>query len=201
MSQSTTHEGQGVVGVAFIVGLVALLGPLVLPMRPSMSVVLGFLAIVLGWFGGGFRGLGIAAILLGGYVVVSVGLGSFLLGAAQQGSFDEPVPVPSGYGLEASRESALGQAYKSEPVSDRSEAGRMANDVVDDYASSLEHDGWRVFDHSSDEFSASLMARKPGSDTTIRVHAQVVLPDGPTGTTYAVEFQIGDAQCDFSVRC
>jgi hypothetical protein len=170
-------------------------------MRPSMSVVLGFIAIVLGYFGGGFRGLGIAAILLGGYVVVSVAVGSFLLGAAQQGSFDQPVPVPSGYGLEASRESALGRAYKSEPVSDRSEAGRMARDIVDDYASALEREGWRVFEHGSDELSASFMAREPSSDTTIRVRAQVVLPDGPTGTRYAVEFQIGDAQCDFSAFC
>jgi len=201
MSQRTTHEGQGVVGVAFIVALVALLGPLVLPMRPTMSVVLGFLAIVLGWFGGGFRGLGIAAILLGGYVVVSVAVGTSLLGAAQQGSFDEPVPIPSGYGLEASRESALGRAFKSEPVSDRSEAGRMANDIVDDYASSLEREGWRIFEHSSDELGASFMARERNSERTIRVHAQVVLPDGPTGTRYAVEFQIGDAQCDFSALC
>lgn len=201
MSQSTTHEGQGLVGVAFIVALVALLGPLVLPMRPSMSIVLGLLAIVLGWFGGGFRGLGIAAILLGGYVVVSVALGSFLLGAAQQGSFDEPVPVPSGYGLEASRDHALGRAYQSQQVSDRTKAGRMANDIVDDYASSLEREGWRILEHTADKFGASLMAREPSSDRTIRVHAQVVLPDGPTGTTYAVSFQVGDAQCDFSALC
>lgn len=172
MSQSTTHEGQGVVAVAFVVALVALLGPLVLPMRPSMSVVLGSLAILLGWFGGGFRGLGIAAILLGGYVVVSNAVGGFVLGAAQQGSFDQPLPVPSGYGLEASRESALGRAYKSEPVSDRSEAGRMANDIVDDYASSLEREGWRIFEHTSDKLGASLMARSRGrtgrSECTLR---------------------------------
>lgn len=134
-------------------------------------------------------------------MVVSVAVGSFLLGAAQQGSFDEPVPVPSGYGLEASRDHALGRAYQSKRVSDRAEAGRMANDIVDDYASSLESEGWRVFDRTSDEFSASFMAREPRSDTTIRVHAHVVLPDGQTGTTYAVSVDIRDAQCDFSALC
>jgi hypothetical protein len=201
VSQSTTHEGQGLVGVAFVVALVALLGPLALPMRPSMSVVLGSLAIVLGLFGGGFRGLGIAAILLGGYVVVSVAVGGFLLGAAQQGSFDEPVPVPSGYGLEGWRDDALVRAYHSERVSDRSEAGRMANDIVDAYASSLEREGWRILEHTSDKLGASLMAREPSSDRTIRVHAQVVMPDGPTGTMYAVDFQIGNAHCELSPLC
>ncbi len=191
--------------VGFMFSLVALIGPWFLGARPLIFVLLAVNGVLLGLLGGGFRSFGIAAILVGGYVVV----GYFLVPVVYERpdleipALEEPVPIPSGYGFTLIEEDSddIKHVYEGTVFENRERAAeRAVPEVLEYYRRALVQEGWVLASIRED---GVLVFKDPGSDRGL--HIVVYLggtPDStPEDVTPTLILSIWSRSCPKAATC
>jgi hypothetical protein len=168
-----TTEGGGVLGFAIAFLAFAFGGAFGLPASVRLLVIgVGVLVAVLS---AGMRGLGLAALVLGGVVLVS----SITLFRAPGSAPDleEPIPVPSAYGFELDPESTnVTHMYDSGPIPP-TRARMVAREVVDHYVNALRPD-WIVVERDDSTNAVSVQLKAAESSRGIWVNVYVIEQEG-----------------------
>ena len=149
-------------------------GALGLPESVRLLVI--GVGVLLALLSAGMRGLGLAALVLAGVVFAMPLVTRGLAGSASP-DLEEPIPVPSGYGLVLEPSTNVMHLYASKTlVGDTKAITKAQQAVLDYYVKGLQDLGWTVVSLGDDaEFKA------PDSDIGIHVMTYRGLPAWSTG--------------------
>ena len=183
-----TTEGGGVLGFAIAFLGFAFGGALGLPQSARLLVIgIGVLLAVLS---AGMNGLGLAALVLAA-VVFAMPLVARGFAGSSSPDLEEPIPVPSGYGLVLEPSTNAMHVYASKTlVGDTKAITKAQQAVLDYYMKGLQELDWTVVSLGDD---AEL--RAPDSDIGIHVTTYRGLPDWSNGEAGTLIVQIDARSC------
>jgi len=183
-----TTEGGGVLGFAIAFLGFAFGGALSLPQSARLLVIgIGVLLAVLS---AGMNGLGLAALVLAA-VVFAMPLVARGFAGSSSPDLEEPIPVPSGYGLVLEPSTNAMHVYASKTlVGDTKAITKAQQAVLDYYVKGLQELDWTVVSLGDD---AEL--RAPDSDIGIHVTTYRGLPDWSNGEAGTLIVQIDARSC------
>jgi hypothetical protein len=183
-----TTEGGGVLGFAIAFLAFAFGGALGLPESVRLLVI--GVGVLLALLSAGMRGLGLAALVLAGVVFAMPLVTRGLAGSASP-DLEEPIPVPSGYGLVLEPSTNVMHLYASKTlVGDTKGISKAQQAVLDYYVERLQELGWTVVSLGDDaEFKA------PDSDIGIHVMTYQGLPNWSNGGAGTLIVQIDARSC------
>ena len=163
-------------------------GALGLPESARLLVIgVGVLLAVLS---AGVRGLGLVALVLGG-IVLATPLFTRVLAGSPSPDLEEPIPVPSGYGLVLEPSTNAMHLYASKTlVGDTKAITKAQQAVLDYYVKGLQELDWTVVSLGDD---AEL--RAPDSDIGIHVMTYRGSPDWSNGEAGTLIVQIDARSC------
>jgi hypothetical protein len=187
MSTSRSDPGGGVVGFAIVL-LTFVFGGIVLDIPLPVYFLLIAVGTVLAVSSAGLSGFGLAALVLGAFIFAMPLVTGLGLAVGASPDLEEPIPVPSGYGLVLESDSTnIMHVYASKTLLGKEKAvAKAQGPVLDYYVKHLQDLGWTVV--SLDDDSAEFKA--PDSDVGIGVHLYFAAPSGQMGAgTLVVQIQ------------
>jgi hypothetical protein len=187
MSTSRSDPGGGVVGFAIVL-LAFVLRAMGLDIPLPVYFLLIAVGTVLALTSAGLSGFGLAALVLMVFIFAMPLVTRLVFAAQASPDLEEPIPVPSGYGLVLEGESTnVMHVYASKTLLGHEKAVAKAEAaVLDYYVKHLRDLGWTVVSlgNESAEFKA------PDSEVGLRVGLYLGAPSGPTGAgTLVVQIQ------------
>ncbi len=196
MSTSRSDPGGGVVGFA-IVFLTFVLGAMGLAIPLPVYLLLIAVGTVLALRPAGLSGFGLAALVLVAFIFAMPLVTRLVFAAQASPDLEEPIPVPSGYGLLLEAQSTnIMHVYASKTLLGHEKAAAKAGAaVLDYYVKRLQDLGWTVVSLGDElaEFKA------PDSDVGISVNMYLGVPWGDGAGTLVV--QIMARRCPDENHC
>ncbi len=195
MSTSRSGPGGGVVGFAIVLLTFAFRA-----MGLAIPLPVYFLLIAVGTVlavrSAGLSGFGLAALVLGAFIFAMPLVTRLVLAAGASPDLEEPIPVPSGYGLMLESQSTnITHVYASKTLLGHEKAAAKAQAaVLDYYVKHLQDLGWTVVSLSDE--SAEFKA--PDSDVGISVNLYIGIPWGDEATLVV---QITARRCPDENHC
>jgi hypothetical protein len=179
MSTSRSDPGGGVVGFAIVL-LAFVLRAMGLDIPLPVYFLLIAVGTVLALTSAGLSGFGLAALVLMVFIFAMPLVTRLVFAAQASPDLEEPIPVPSGYGLVLEGESTnVMHVYASKTLLGHEKAAAKAEAaVLDYYVKHLQDLGWTVVSLGDD--LAEL--RAPDSDVGIGVKTYFAIPWGDGGT-------------------
>jgi len=187
MSTSRSNPGGGVLGFAIVL-LTFAFGAMGLAIPLPIYLLLIAVGTVLAVKSAGLSGFGLAALVLGAFIFAMPLVTRLVFAAGASPDLEEPIPVPSGYGLVLQSQSTnIMHVYASKTLLGHEKAAATAQAaVLDYYVKHLQDLGWTVVSLSDE----SAEFRAPDSDAGISVHLYLGAPSGPMGAgTLIVQIQ------------
>jgi hypothetical protein len=179
MSTSRSDPGGGVVGFAIVL-LAFVLRAMGLDIPLPVYFLLIAVGTVLALTSAGLSGFGLGALVFGALIFAMPLITRLVFAAQASPDLEEPIPVPSGYGLVLEGESTnVMHVYASKTLLGHEKAAAKAEAaVLDYYVKRLQDLGWTVVSLGDDlaEFKA------PDSDVGIGVKTYFAIPWGDAGT-------------------
>ena len=168
---SRSDPGGGLVGFAIVL-LTLVFGAIGLPIPLPVYLLLIAIGTALAIRAAGVSGFGLAALVLAA-VIFAMPLVTRVLAGRPSPDLEEPIPVPSGYGLVLGSDSTnVTHVYESKTLLGHERAAKKAQvEVLDYYVKRLQELGWSVVSVGD---GAELKA--PDSDVGIRVYAYLGIP-------------------------
>lgn len=196
MSTSRSDQGGGVVGFA-IVFLTFVLSAMGLAIPLPVYLLLIAVGTVLALRSAGLSGFGLAALVLVALIFAMPLVTRLVFAAQASPDLEEPIPVPSGYGLVLEAQSTnIMHVYASKTLLGHEKAAAKAEAaVLDYYVKRLQDLGWTVVSLGDElaEFKA------PDSDVGISVKLYLGVPWGDGAATLVV--QIMARRCPDENHC
>ena len=192
---SRSDPGGGLVGFAIVL-LTLVFGAIGLPIPLPVYLLLIAIGTALAIRAAGVSGFGLAALVLAA-VIFAMPLVTRVLAGRPSPDLEEPIPVPSGYGLVLGSDSTnVTHVYESKTLLGHERAAKKAQvEVLDYYVKRLQELGWSVVSVGD---GAELKA--PDSDVGIRVYAYLGIPPWGTGRGTLV-LQLSAKRCPDETSC
>lgn len=174
MRTAERDPGGGVLGFVIAILAFALGGALGMP--PSVRLIAIGVGVLLAVRSAGMTGFGLGALVLAA-VAFAMPLATRVIAGSPSPDLEEPIPVPSGYGLVLQPSTNQMHVYASNTLLGDTKAITKAQQaVLDYYVERLQDLGWTVVSLGD---GAELKA--PDSDTGIHVMPYRGLPDWSSG--------------------
>jgi hypothetical protein len=145
----------------------------------------------------GIRGLDVITLGLAGFMIVGPLVSGAITATTGAPDLEEPIPVPSGYGLVLGSDSTnVTHVYESKTLLGHEKAAKEAEvEVLDYYVKRLQELGWSVV-----SFGDGAELKAPDSVVGIRVHAYLGIPPWGAGKGTLV-LQISAKRCPDESYC
>jgi hypothetical protein len=196
MSTSRSDPGGGVLGfgIVLLTVIFSAMG-LAIPLHAYLFLIV--VGTVLAVRSAGLTGFGLGALVLAALMVAMPLVSRLVFAAGASPDLEEPIPVPSGYGLVLEAESTNAtHVYASKTLLGHKKAAAKAEAaVLDYYVTRLQGLGWTVVSLGD---GAELKA--PDSDVGIRVYTYLGVPEWGAGRG-TLELVLSAKRCPDENHC